>query len=166
MVPEIEKVRVLQVQTVDKDERWMPLGTGSAGAVSASALPTVRSVSVNIRSMGLYRVTSLVIPGDGISDPFGYPSPASPDQGINIHYLLGTAADSTDIVIYNLFGDLVREMHLNRGDNGTQLAQNIVNWDCKNGSGVTVASGGYIVQITVHANGNKFKAVTKVAVIR
>lgn len=83
-----------------------------------------------------------------------YPNPfAAGAEETKICYTLTKDSEVT-IRIYNLVGDLVREMHFSPGDEGGRGIEsggyrNVITWDGRNGEGMIVANGVYICQFVI-----------------
>lgn len=165
-----EQSRVIQIQGLD-GAIWRPLGT-SARAAAGTVLDTpplqIRSVTVQINRLSIFRISSVAVPGSGVSDLFNWPNPFTPSiaPGTNINYSLSEDSDVT-ILIYDLFGNLVKKLSFSPGSNGGKYTQNTVSWDGRNGEGVQVANGGYIAQVIAKGvNGGTSVARRKMAVVK
>jgi hypothetical protein len=168
-IPEPERNYVFQPQvlmTGSETSYWRPL-TGLDDLLRTTDNPTIKTITVPITRMGVFRVTSFPAPAAGVTEFFNYPNPFSPDQGgTNINYLLGEDSE-VKIIIYDLLGNLVKRFEFASGSTGGQVGQNIVHWDGKNGEGVVVANGGYILQILAKTvSGQEYKARTKAGVAK
>ena len=156
------------------DTKWSRLGTsGKNSAATVKAPVQARTVRVPFVKLTYFQVTSFTVPNEGIAGFINYPSPFSPHKpnkngelGALIQYSLWADAD-VKILIYDLFGNLVRKLNYSAGSNGGQVAQNQITWDGRNGEGIIVANGGYILQIIAKdQNGNVYKARQKVGVLK
>ncbi len=73
---------------------------------------------------------------------------------------MGNNADA-EVVIYDVFGKLVRHFKFSAGSNGGSMI-NEIPWDGRNGAGDVVANGAYIIQVTSTGH----RARTKIAVAK
>lgn len=127
---------------------------------------TDRSGNITIETNGVsYSVaTSLKESGQKsaqeITHTHVYPNPVRNQSG-TIVYHLDEAADSVQVKILTLSGDLVRNLEgaANRG-------KNFVGWDLKNQSGESVASGLYIALIEAKSGSSTVYDKTRFAVIK
>ncbi len=167
-LPAGEQNRAIQIQKQDDTtEVWRPVGISDIPLASnVSGKLGTRSVSVPINSFGTFRVNSVPVAAAGIDGLFAFPNPFSPNEGgTSFQYSLSSNSD-VDIVVYDLFGNLVRTMHWPAGSVGGQVSSTPP-WDGRNGEGEIVANGGYIVQIVARdAAGKVSKAKYKVGVIK
>jgi len=121
--------------------------------------------TVNLKEGETLRVNFVfgIIPEEEV---YNYPNPAK-SEPTTIRYYCGYSDPEAEIKIYNIAGELVREV----GDSEiTYASENIYkfSWDCKNSSGKGVASGVYIYIVEVrdkNGSGSK-KVVKRMAVIR
>ncbi|MFH1860233.1 MAG: FlgD immunoglobulin-like domain containing protein [bacterium] len=90
--------------------------------------------------------SSLFVMPEMLGELINYPNPFSPntDGFTIIEYYLDSPID-VEIRIYNLFGDLVRNMDVPSDKACTQQ----VRWDGKNGCGDIVGNGGYVCVVRV-----------------
>ncbi len=141
---------------------WKAIGSTGGSPTGSSGSPTNRALSVPVTKFGYYRITSAPVPGDGITDLYNYPNPFAPaDGGTDFNFLLNQTAD-VEIVIYDLFGNLVIRM-----DRTGFYGQNTIHWDGRNGKGDEVANGGYVAQFTVKdSSGKATRARRKLAVAK
>ena len=110
--------------------------------------------------------TAFVDPTAGGGTIASYPNPFHPREApMTIAYKLADAATVT-LQILTLTGDPVRRVNFRRGETGGAAGLNTWSWDGRNGSGKVVASGGYIVRIEAHGEGETLHVMRrKVAVV-
>lgn len=92
-----------------------------------------------------------------------YPNPAKlkGDESVHIAYTLSSDA-STRLSIYDLSGNIVYEKIFIKGGPGGKFGYNDgLKWDGKNMKGVDVASGLYIVCVTVSGNAGEVRSISK-----
>jgi hypothetical protein len=163
-----EQSQVIQIEGLD-GQIWRPLGTSDRISVGAQSKSIgSRSVTVYTSRLGTFQATSLAIPGPGVTEFFNFPNPFSPAEGgTNLQYLLGEDSDIT-IVIYDLFGNLVRKLNYSAGvAPEAKYPLGLAVWDGLNGEGVPVANGGYIVKIfATGVSGTKTSQTHKVGVVK
>jgi len=111
--------------------------------------------------------TSFVDPNAGGGTVTNYPNPFHPPgEGTTIAYKLDDNADVT-LRIFTQTGDLVREEHFARGGTGGVTGLNAWSWNGLNGSGRAVSSGGYILLVEAHGQGQTLHVMRrKIAVVR
>jgi len=106
-----------------------------------------------------------IMPGETV---FNYPNPAK-SGSTTIRYNCGYTDPEAEIKIYNINGELVREVKDSEIDK-TRASENIYSflWDCKNSSEKDVASGVYIyiVEVKEKSSGETKKVVKRMAIIR
>lgn len=94
-----------------------------------------------------------------LNDLSVYPSPFNPNkQKATVQYSLFNAGN-VDIAIYDLFGNLVKTFAMPSGGSGAQAGLNQVEWDGRNGQGMVVANGGYIVSVSGDGRTKRFKVL-------
>ncbi|MCG3204488.1 MAG: hypothetical protein KCHDKBKB_01203 [Elusimicrobia bacterium] len=167
-IPEPQRNNFIdQAEVYSQDQYWKILGGSGITTLTKSDTPGARTISVPIEQFGIFRITALALPAKGVSNLFNMPNPFSPAEGgTDISYLLGADSD-VDLVLYDLFGNLVRRMEISIGNEGAKIGQNTVHWDGKNGAGKVVANGGYILQITAKdSSGSVTRARYKVGVAK
>jgi len=168
-LPPDEQHRVVQIHTLDEiDGIWRPLEKLSTNNPGIKADPPgARAVSVAIARFGIFEVVSELVPSEGIADFFNYPNPFNPNEELtHFRYLLGENS-TVSLVIYDLFGNLVRRINVPSGTMGGHAGLNEIPWDGKNGSGVVVGNGGYIVHVqAVGDTKGKFRLKHKVGVLK
>ncbi len=99
---------------------------------------------------------------DNITGDFSYPNPYKPKLGLlTIRYVLNDDRNVT-ISIYNIHGELVKEMHYDPGIAGGAKGTNKVTWDGKNSGNQAVASGIYLV----HIKSDGFEKTIKIALVK
>jgi hypothetical protein len=158
----------LDGQRVDRAEHfnssrhtWDSIDDHGASLAGVTGLPQSRTISAAVTTLGIYRISAIPQPGDGVTELIAYPSPLrAGSQTATIAYLMGDNADA-DVVIYDVLGNLVRQFHFNGGAPGGQLV-NEVPWDGRNGAGDVVANGAYIIQVTSTGH----RARTKIGVAK
>jgi hypothetical protein len=111
--------------------------------------------------------TAIVDPSAPGGTVTSYPNPFHPEMGpTTIAYKLDTNATVT-LIIYTLGGDLVRQEEFPAGSAGGVAGLNEFLWNGENGSGKTVASGGYVVRIEAKGGGETLHVMSrKVAIVR
>ena len=132
------------------------------GVVLAAAnvsLPVLRADAGEADSIVTTRHALVAAPSFGMSELAVYPNPARLCS--RIRYRLNQASDAVTIKIYDVTGRLVRKLA-----GPTTAGRNEVDWDLATTDGSGVASGAYLVKVTVSANGQSTTDHTKVAVIR
>lgn len=146
---------------------WERLNTHNVPAAIAGDPPGVQTIRVAVNRLGHFLVTAAVVPQAGVTEVINYPNPASPAEGCTtFQYQLSNDSEVT-VVIYDIFGNLVRKVTLPPGIEGGRRGQNTYTWDCRNGEGDVVANGGYITNIMAKdIEGNTFKATRKVGVVK
>jgi len=97
---------------------------------------------------------------------YNYPNPAK-GGSTTIRYYCAYADPEAEIKIYNISGELVREVEDNEIDETDAPIYRFL-WDCENSSGKEVASGIYIYMVEVKEKGGSEskKVVKRMAVIR
>ena len=89
-----------------------------------------------------------------------YPNPFNPDTWISYQLAKG---NDVEIKIYNLNGQLVRNLHLGYRAGGYYLSkEKAAYWDGKNEAGEAVSSGIYFY----HLSAGGFQVVRKMAIIK
>ncbi len=126
------------------------------------------TISVNVTHTSLFAVyeTEGEAPTTYTGDfkVYMYPSPFKPKTDLTAYFrvklpaTLG-AGNTVKIKIYNIAGELVRELQKSI-DGGTQ---DTIDWDAKNDGGEAVASGVYIYRLTLN---DDEKQIEKIAVIK
>jgi hypothetical protein len=125
---------------------------------------------IRARSNGLEALldveTAFVDPTAGGGTIASYPNPFHPREApTTIAYKLDDAALVT-LQIFTLTGDPVRRVDFRRGEPGGVAGLNTWSWDGRNGGGKIVASGGYIVRIEAHGEGETMHVMRrKIAVV-
>jgi predicted RNA-binding protein with TRAM domain len=111
--------------------------------------------------------TALVDPNKPGGTITSYPNPFHPDEGpTTIAYKLDNNARVT-LKIYSLTGALVLRREFAEGSAGGVVGLNEYQWDGRNGDGIAVASGGYIVVVEAVHNGQTIHNMRrKVAAVR
>jgi len=104
-----------------------------------------------------------IIPGNTV---FNYPNPTK-NGSTTIRYYCGYSDPEAEIKIYNISGELLRKVGDSEIDGADAPIYKFL-WDCKNSSGMEVASGVYIyiVEVEDKTNGENKKVVKRLAVIR
>lgn len=115
--------------------------------------------------------TARQMPGTSLQT-VAYPNPFSPSKGsISVNYILTTNSEVT-IKVYTVLGDLVRTFNYSAGSEGgkgdSSGYNNKIEWDGKNGDGMTVGNGVYIMQITADASNGSGKSteIKKIMVVK
>ncbi|MCG3204485.1 MAG: hypothetical protein KCHDKBKB_01200 [Elusimicrobia bacterium] len=153
-IPEPRRYGFVDQAEIYSTNFWKVLGPSGIAATTKDN-PQVRGVTVSIEQFGVIRITSLAVPPEGISNLLNMPNPFSPAEGgTDFNYLLGSDSEVT-LVMYDLFGGMVKKMEFGSGSNGGKFGPNVVHWDGRNGAGEIVANGGYILQITAKDNSGK-----------
>jgi hypothetical protein len=111
--------------------------------------------------------TAFVDPNAGGGTIASYPNPFHPREApTTLAYKLDDAAAVT-LSIFTLTGQPVRRVEFARGATGGSAGLNTYVWDGKNGDGKFVSSGGYIVRVEAHGEGETLHRMTrKIAVIQ
>jgi hypothetical protein len=160
--------KVFQLAELFDNGKVFPLGSAGPRFSAREADPVgTRSIDVPISRFGRFVITSQVMPEQGLTHFYNFPNPFNPNQGgTDFHYFLG--ADSTvKIVIYDLFGQEVRNFEIPMGTTGGKLGLNLFTWDGRNGAGEVLANGGYIARVLAQdAQGNHSKASYKIGVLK
>ena len=95
-----------------------------------------------------------------------YPNPFQAGrENTSIEYNIEKNSDVA-IKIYDLLGNLVWQQDYKVGAAGGTAGVNTVPWDGKNGSGETVANGGYICRITVKSGSGTTTLKRKIGVVK
>jgi hypothetical protein len=104
-----------------------------------------------------------IMPGETV---FNYPNPAKNDS-TTIRYYCGYSDPEAEIKIYNIAGELVKKVRDSEIDDTDAPIYKFL-WDCKNSSGMEVASGVYIyiVEVEDRTNGENKKVIKRLAVLR
>ncbi|HCY36015.1 MAG TPA: hypothetical protein DHV24_02615 [Candidatus Margulisbacteria bacterium] len=101
-----------------------------------------------------------------LSDVINYPNPFYPDKEKTfISYVLNAPAEVV-IKIYDLFGNLVKDLSFSPGGPGGTEGYNIIEWSGKNIFENVVAKGGYIAIIRAKADSKEIQIIRKIGVIR
>lgn len=126
----------------------------------------IRAISGSLLAE-IYLETALVDPNKSGGTVTNYPNPFHPNEApTTVAYKLNSDATVT-MRIFTLTGGLVLKRVYDAGTQGGLAGLNTVQWDGKNGSGETVATGGYILLIQANANGETIHTMRrKVAVVR
>ncbi|NIM03477.1 T9SS type A sorting domain-containing protein [bacterium] len=97
---------------------------------------------------------------------FNYPNPAR-SGSTTIRYYCGYGDPEAEIKIYNISGELVRGVRDSEIDDTDAPVYKFL-WDCRNSSGMEVASGiyMYIVEVKDNGSGESKKVVKRLAVVR
>jgi len=118
-----------------------------------------------IADMGCYYYDQLV----GINDLLitvydyklsNYPNPFNPNTVISFQISEFSASEKVEIIIYNLKGQKVKSLHINRP---TDQAINSVTWNGSDNNNKPVSSGIYLYKLKV---GSKTKAVRKCLLLK
>jgi hypothetical protein len=111
--------------------------------------------------------TAFVDPNAGGGTIASYPNPFHPREApATIAYKLSDAAN-VSLRIYTLTGALVRHAEFSRGQAGGQAGLNTFVWDGRNGDGKIVSSGGYLVRVEAHGEGETLHVMNrKIAVVQ
>jgi hypothetical protein len=110
--------------------------------------PDNGNVTAPINQAGTYALMGYSS-GAPLEDISNYPNPfAAGRENTIVQYSLDKDS-SIKIAIYDLFGNLVRTWHFDKGETGVGQANtlNHVTWEGCNGVGNIVANGGYILRI-------------------
>jgi hypothetical protein len=111
--------------------------------------------------------TAFVDPAAAGGTIASYPNPFHPREApATIAYKLADQA-AVSLQIYTLTGDLVRRVEFPRGQMGGMAGLNTWVWDGRNGNGGFVSSGGYLVRIEAHGEGETMHLMRrKIAVVQ
>jgi len=120
---------------------------------------------VNLKEGETFKVNFVfgIMPGETV---FNYPNPAK-SGSTTIRYYCGYSDPEAEIKIYNIAGELAREVGDREIDETDAPIYKFL-WDCKNDSGKGVASGVYIYIVEVRdksGSGSK-KVIKRMAVVR
>ncbi len=145
--------------------RWDEIGkeqTASSAQANGS-----HSVSGQMPSMGFIQVVSVFSANFVSADMILYPNPFTPSENpVRLRYTLGDPAD-VHVVIYDLWGNLVRDMTVHAGDQGGLQGVNEITWNGRNEQGSAVGNGGYILKIHIQTTTGTSQDITeKVGVVR
>ncbi|MDH5174396.1 MAG: T9SS type A sorting domain-containing protein, partial [Elusimicrobiota bacterium] len=104
-----------------------------------------------------------IMPGETV---FNYPNPAK-NGSTTIRYYCGYGDPEAQIKIYNISGELLRNVGDSEIDGADAPIYKFL-WDCKNSSGMEVASGIYIyiVEVKEKSSGETKKVIKRLAVVR
>lgn len=104
--------------------------------------------------------------GASLGSAINYPNPfAAGRENTTIEYNIEKASDVT-VRIYDLFGGMVWQQDYKIGGAGGTAGVNQIAWDGKNGSGETVANGGYLCYIQVKSSSGTTTLKRKIGVIK
>jgi len=125
-----------------------------------------KTIKVNIEHLSYFTTVASVVPKKAVSNIVNFPNPFNPEkESTTIKYVL-TTSHEISIRIFNLVGDSVYDNSINAGDEGAigspEGYTNEIIWDGKNGNGVKVANGVYILEI----KSGKDKDIRKIAIIK
>ncbi len=133
--------------------------------------PSENTVSAKVNHFSKYALLGYAPAKNLISEIFNCPNPFSPYDGST--KILYTLSENTkvNIRIYNLIGDLVREMSFSSGEEGaigtSEGYTNEVEWDGRNGKGMVVANGTYICVVRAkNNNGTEKVKYRKITVLK
>lgn len=157
--------RVFQLAELFDNQKIFPLGSSKKPAQEDPL--GVHSIDAKISRFGRFVITSEIIPGEGLTLFYNFPNPFNPHQSkTDFHYYL-SADSSISIVVYDLFGQVVRSFDIPMGSTGGKIGKNLFTWDGRNGSGEIIANGGYVARVfAVDSQGNRSKATYKVGVLK
>ncbi len=138
---------------VEKDELYVFRLSGSDGFLTTSDSVTVHVLP---QTASTPPAAPPVAPAAAapvspiIANPKVFPSPFNPSSGgATIGYTLRSPADVT-VLISDIFGRQVREIHAPAGTDGGAAGDNRLSWDGRSGDGEPVGNGAYVVQIRAH----------------
>lgn len=155
------KTENLRVSMINRATgKWLSSPSFPADSVQA------KKITSEFGSLGVFTMLAMITPDKTLSSVVNYPNPFNPKkQNTRIKYVLAENANVT-LSIYTLIGDLVWVKEIKSGTEGG-LGQptgytNEVLWDGSNSSGVTVATGMYLLEIKAGSN----KYVRKIGVVK
>ncbi|MEW6556917.1 MAG: kelch repeat-containing protein [Elusimicrobiota bacterium] len=127
---------------------------------------TQKYLKVDVEHFSYFTIVASVTPTKKISNIVNYPNPFNPEkETTTIKYVL-TESDDILVQIFNLVGDLVYRQKIHSNEEGAigqpEGYTNEITWNGKNGDGITVANGVYIMEIK---SGNE-KEIRKIAVVK
>ncbi|MBN1384337.1 MAG: hypothetical protein JW983_05630 [Elusimicrobia bacterium] len=127
---------------------------------------TNKQVKVNVEHFSYYTTVASVVPTKKVSNIMNFPNPFNPEiESTTIKYVLTESEDVT-FCIFNLVGDLVFKTNIDAGVEGAigcaEGYTNELTWDGKNGNGIVVANGVYILEVKMDDE----KEIRKIAVIK
>ncbi len=131
-------------------------------SVGTYGVHTIYSACVDENgNAGPIKAFSIFVSTDVLSGLINYPNPFSPyvDKVTHIEYHLDSPMD-VEIRIYNLFGELVKDMDRPSAKLGLQQ----IEWDGKNGDGDIVGNGGYICVVRI--KGQEKEMIRKILVVK
>ena len=138
-------LRIFRLESDSRGYRWK-LVEGN------QTIDTVQNkISVEVKHFSIYSILAYASPSGVLGRVRNFPNPFEAGKEVTtIAYILTKEAKVT-IRIYNLVGDLVREMEFAPGVEGgigdEAGYNNRVEWDGRNGDGMLVANGAYICQV-------------------
>ena len=159
-------LRIFRLESDSRGCRWR-LVDGN------QTIDTVQNkISVEVEHFSIYSILAYAPPSGVLSKVRNFPNPFEAGKEVtSIAYILTKEAKVT-IRIYNLVGDLVREMEFAPGVEGgigdDAGYNNQVEWDGRNGDGMLVANGAYICQIIAEATDGSepYKKLRKIGVFK
>ena len=129
--------------------------TASARTRTTTQAPVDSWFKLNFAQMGVLKFT-FNQGGEGVTPetvaavvgkPLAYPNPFRVSQGTEIGYDLSTNMD-VEILVYNMFGNLVRQIYCFSGENGGRADQyNRVSFDGRDAMGKHLGAGAYFYLI-------------------
>lgn len=135
------------------------VATGAAGTAAAryQAPGFAQQFTVTAACGGLTAgvdvVTAEVNPEAGAGYLTNYPNPFHPGEGPTTIAWKLDAASEVRLRIYTVSGGLVLDRRFDAGGPGGSIGDNTFEWDGKNGDGVDVASGGYVLRVEAQGSG-------------
>ncbi len=132
-------------------------GTGGAAAAQYQAPGFAQQFTVTAACGGLSAgcdvVTAEIDPAAAAGYLTNYPNPFHPGDGPTTIAWKLDAASEVRLRIYTTSGGLVLDRRFAAGGPGGSNGNNEFTWDGKNGDGVDVASGGYVLRVEAQGSG-------------
>ena len=162
----VKEIQITQDSTFSTFERYdvSSLNTGDYNASVQFDLTGGNGIKrIFVRVLDQAENVSLISSDEIIVDldPLGlisnYPNPFNPNSEVTTLVIKSDGATEIELKIYDLFGNLVRELNAPTG-----IAYNQIVWDGRNGKGEMVANGGYICVVKV----GKEVRMRKIAVMK
>lgn len=132
-------------------------GTGGTATAQYQAPDFAQQFTVTAACGGLSAgcdvVTAEIDPAAAAGTLTNYPNPFHPGEGPTTIAWKLDAASEVRLRIYTISGGLVLDRRFAAGGPGGSVGNNEFNWDGKNGDGVDVASGGYVLRVEAQGSG-------------
>jgi hypothetical protein len=132
-------------------------GTGGLAAAQYQAPGFAQQFTVTAACGGLSAgcdvVTAEIDPAAAAGTLTNYPNPFHPGEGPTTIAWKLDAASEVRLRIYTISGGLVLDRRFEAGGPGGSVGDNEFEWDGKNGDGIDVASGGYVLRVEAQGSG-------------